>query len=464
MPAFFVTLRSDGGDCFRTLRERMDSPRYILILYTTLYRKGGPGFEQVAATMEEEKRGQFPNHIVVRKAVERKSEFLQQISEVMAAHGTITEFHFIGHSGMYGIMFGTTKWPEQFSPYEWKQMKIPFAPKGRFYFHACRTGRWFAPFIARLFGVRTYGYYWYTTFSKSAQRFRWPGPSPAKAEKLYVVSCPGRKSHGVLASVYKYSARPRVYPLLEFSPLEQAADGSYDAVAELYDQTFQDIGVRADEWTWLTSSLGDLRRKRVLDIGCGNGALLRKLSERFVGDFQAAGVDASAKMIEQAGRRCSHLPHLSFHQVNGPFLPFADGSFDCVISLLSFRYLDWDPILQEILRVLQPGGEIFVVDMVAAPVKLRELPIFFKSKALAYTQRLRQPEYFRALRRMVDHEGWKQMLKYNPMRAEHEMKWYLESRFPGHPVKPINVGWNSRILAFRSGPVTVKKLEPMSFP
>ena len=58
----------------------------------------------------------------------------------------------------------------------------------------------------------------------------------------------------------------------------------------------------------------------------------------------------------------------------------------------------------------------------------------------------------------------KQMLKYNPMRAEHEMKWYLESRFPGHPVKPINVGWNSRILAFRSGPVTVKKLEPMSFP
>ena len=94
----------------------MGISQYILILYTTLYRTGGPRFEQVALTMESEKRREFPGHIVVRKAVESKSAFLAQIAEVADQGGAITEFHFIGHSGMYGIMFGTTKWPEQFSP------------------------------------------------------------------------------------------------------------------------------------------------------------------------------------------------------------------------------------------------------------------------------------------------------------------------------------------------------------
>src|SRR5205807_2773712 len=111
--------------------------------------------------------------------------------------------------------------------------------------------------------------------------------------------------------------------------------------------------------------------------------------------------------------------------IDGPFLPFADNSFDCILSLLSFRYLDWDPMLKEILRVLKPDGEIFVVDMVAAPVRLREFPQFIRNKISAYTQRMSEPAYFRSLSRMVKDPRWAQMLKYNPMRAEHEMKWYL---------------------------------------
>ncbi len=446
------------------LGQPLARENYILILYTTLYRTGGPRFEQVAITMEREKRQEFPNHMVVRKAVESKSAFLAQITEVAEHEGAITEFHFIGHSGMYGIMFGSTKWPEQFSPYEWKQMKIPFAPGAKFCFHACRTGRWFGPFIARTFGVKTYGYYWYTTFSTSKQRFQWPGPPSRVHDKLYVVSCPGKKSHGVFASVYKYSARPRVYPMLEFSPDEAPADGSYDPIAELYDQTFEDIGVRGDEWEWFTANLGDLHGKRVLDIGCGNGALLKKLSQKYSGSFDGVGVDASAGMIEQARRRCADHHNLGFQKIDGPFLPLPDNSFDSVLSLLSFRYLDWDPILKEILRVLKPGGEIFVIDMVAAPVKMREFPQFVSNKIFAYIQRVREPAYFRALSRMVNDPRWAQMLKYNPMRAEHEMKWYLESRFAGHKVQVINVGWNSRVLAFRSGPVSFKSVEPMRFP
>jgi hypothetical protein len=58
-----------------------------------------------------------------------------------------------------------------------------------------------------------------------------------------------------------------------------------------------------------------------------------------------------------------------------------------------------------------------------------------------------------ALQKLVSHPDWKKMLEYNPIRSEHEMKWYLESRFPGQKMEILNMAWNSRIVAFDSGPV-----------
>jgi len=58
-----------------------------------------------------------------------------------------------------------------------------------------------------------------------------------------------------------------------------------------------------------------------------------------------------------------------------------------------------------------------------------------------------------SLQRLVSHPDWKKMLEYNPIRSEHEMKWYLESRFPGQKMETLNLGWNARMVAFDSGPV-----------
>jgi len=60
----------------------------------------------------------------------------------------------------------------------------------------------------------------------------------------------------------------------------------------------------------------------------------------------------------------------------GPLSPLQDHSVDVVISMLSFRYLDWDPIMKEIERVLKKDGKFIVVDMVTAPVKWKEIPQF----------------------------------------------------------------------------------------
>jgi ubiquinone/menaquinone biosynthesis C-methylase UbiE len=431
----------------------------ILILYTTLYRTGGPKFVLASKHLAMLKASEFKNHEIICKAIESKKEFLHEISLVEAANKKIKEFHFVGHSGLYGIMFGTTKWPEQFSPYEWKQMKVPFADSARFYFHSCRSGRWFAPFIARTFGVRAYGHFWYTTISNSADKFSWEGIQ--HTSELYVISCPGRKSHGLLGSLYKYSGIAKAIPMLEFTPDQKNVDSSYDSVAKLYDDTFADIRVRSDEWRWVLKNLNPIVGKTILDIGCGNGAWLYQWANQL---NEGVGVDASEGMLEQARKRCENFKNLSFKQISGPNLPFEDNKFDAVVSILSFRYLDWDPMMCEILRVLKPGGEIFIVDMAAAPVKWKEYPQFIIDKLMYLWQNFSQKNYIQNLKKMVTNRGWKKMLEYNPIRSEHELTWYLESRFPGNKVNIINVGWKSRILAFRTGPVHVKTIEKMVYP
>lgn len=435
----------------------MSRSECILILYTTIYREGGLKFLRAAQTMQSEKTKEFPSLNVICKPVERKSEFVFELQN----NGSIKELHFIGHSGMYGIMFGSRNWPEQLSPYEWKNLKIPFASDAKAYFHACRSGRWFADFIAQTHKVKTYGYFWYTSISKDKYRFSWDALS--EQDPLYIISVPGKKSHGFLGSLKKYLLRPNSFPLLEFEPQSKKVDTTYDAVSGLYDETFEDISVRADELKWLRKQIqSNLNSKPILlDIGCGTGSFLRSLSDLVT---KAEGVDLSAGMIHEAKKRSQTFSNLNFSKIDGPHLPFENNSFDVVTSVLSFRYLDWDPILQEILRVLKPNGYLLVVDMVAAPLKLSEVPRFLIDKLKHKITEIRYPKYRQALHKMVQTKEWKQMLQYNPIRSEHEMKWFLQSRFPDSRVQIINYAYQSRIVAFNSAQVKSKNVAPMSFP
>lgn len=420
----------------------------ILIIYTTKYRLGGAQFPVVANTLADEKRASGFDGEIVCRAVESKVDVLRAIAEIRDAGNEIAEFHFVGHSGMYGPMFATTAFPEQFSPYEWQQMDIPFAKEASAYFHCCRSARWFAPFFARTFGVTAHGFFWYTTFSKSKEKYVAAGESTEAP--LFTIGCKGRKSHGYAASIKKRLGFTPAEKIKAFEPKRIEGEDTYNDVAELYDAVFTDIRVRKDEWDWLNDHLPESRDIRVLDIGCGNGALLNALSDRI---SEGVGVDESAGILERARRRNSEISNLRFEKIIGPVLPFDDASIDVVISLMSFRYLDWDPLLAEIKRVTKPGGKFLIVDMVTVPVKTSEYPRLLADKLRTMKAQKTNAEYDQNLQRLVSHPDWKKMLEYNPIRSEHEMKWYLESRFPGQKMEILNMAWNSRIVAFDSGPV-----------
>ncbi|MGH3516428.1 MAG: class I SAM-dependent methyltransferase [Haloechinothrix sp.] len=99
-------------------------------------------------------------------------------------------------------------------------------------------------------------------------------------------------------------------------------------------------------------SLGD----RVLDFGCGVGRLSNTLAEHAT---EVVGIDIAQSMIDEANRINRHHERLVFVHYDGTKLPFADGYFDSVVSLISIQHSP--PSIQlaclvELRRVVRPGG------------------------------------------------------------------------------------------------------------
>lgn len=103
--------------------------------------------------------------------------------------------------------------------------------------------------------------------------------------------------------------------------------------------------------------------ERVLDAGCGTGNLILSMRQRWP-LLRCWGVDLCGEMLEagkaKLGRAGGRLPLV---QGRAERLPFAEGSFDLVISCNSLHFVP-DPAqaLSEFRRVLRPGGRLLVTD------------------------------------------------------------------------------------------------------
>ncbi|WP_420174241.1 methyltransferase domain-containing protein [Luteococcus sp. OSA5] len=120
---------------------------------------------------------------------------------------------------------------------------------------------------------------------------------------------------------------------------------------------------------------------RVLDVGCGSGAMGRELEQD---DRVVVGIDISETELRNASGP-------------GPFvrgdardLPFADDSFDAVVSVLGLAVVHpTGRLLDEVRRVLRPGGVFVGLAPTVRPLNTRDMKV-----ATQLTRRLQgTPEF-----------------------------------------------------------------------
>ena len=131
-------------------------------------------------------------------------------------------------------------------------------------------------------------------------------------------------------------------------------------------------------WTELLNAL-DLRGdERILDMGCGRGAVLLMAAQR-LSSGRAVGVDLwkredqSGNAIEATERNAEAegvRDRVELRTANMMQLPFPADSFDIILSSLAIHNIKTEPgrerAIDEAIRVLRPGGRILIADIFAS--------------------------------------------------------------------------------------------------
>ena len=111
--------------------------------------------------------------------------------------------------------------------------------------------------------------------------------------------------------------------------------------------------------------------ERVLDVGCGTGALAIAARRRVGPTGTVHGIDASPEMIARATRKSERAgTGVSFRTGVAEALPFPDAHFDVVLGTLMLHHLPRaarEQCVREMRRVLKPGGKLLFAEHGLAP-------------------------------------------------------------------------------------------------
>jgi SAM-dependent methyltransferase len=124
---------------------------------------------------------------------------------------------------------------------------------------------------------------------------------------------------------------------------------SADAYARFMGRFSEPLAVEFADWAGVQPG------QRVLDVGCGPGALTAVLVDR-LGAGAVSAVDPSPPFVAAVRDR---FPDVEVHEGTAEQLPFADGTFDAALAQLVVHFMA-DPVvgLREMSRVTRPGGPV----------------------------------------------------------------------------------------------------------
>src|SRR5262245_7979990 len=110
--------------------------------------------------------------------------------------------------------------------------------------------------------------------------------------------------------------------------------------------------------------------RRVLDVGTGTAQIPIEISPRR-NDLRITAIDLAGHMLQMAQRNvisAGLTAQIKLEQVDAKGLPYADGDFDAVISNSIIHHIPEPRVaFREMVRVLRPGGTLFVRDLLRPP-------------------------------------------------------------------------------------------------
>jgi demethylmenaquinone methyltransferase/2-methoxy-6-polyprenyl-1,4-benzoquinol methylase len=164
-------------------------------------------------------------------------------------------------------------------------------------------------------------------------------------------------------------------------------------------------------WRRLTAAAAHPEGARVLDLGTGTGELAGEMARQ--GASSVVGLDFARPMLTVAAKRqpqrlATEGKRARFEWLAGDalHLPFAPATFDIVVSAFVLRNLaDLSRGLNEVRRILRPGGQLLSLDMVIARSRLLRMffrPYFYGMMPFVGGMISGQPWAYRYLPRSID--------------------------------------------------------------
>jgi arsenite methyltransferase len=138
--------------------------------------------------------------------------------------------------------------------------------------------------------------------------------------------------------------------------------GYPDELANVPESAVESFAGVANPWTMGRLAAGE----RVLDLGSGAGTDSLVAAQMVGADGRVTGIDMTAPMLAKARAAATEMgvANVEFVEGEAERLPFADASFDVVVSNGVIDLVpDKDAVFAELYRVLAPGGRMQIADV-----------------------------------------------------------------------------------------------------